>query len=111
MSNFVILEGRSVELVAVPSSTGARYSIDAAAQLAAVHPDMVRYYFRRGMLGTLGAGSEAEHSLDDDALYELRRIEHFRRRFGLNRRALLLLSRLLRDVERLEDEIRFHRSP
>lgn len=110
MSNFVIVGNRSVQLVGASRSGRVLHSLDDAAQLAEVHPELVRYYWRLGLFGPVPRESQPEPVFDDDALYELRRIEHYRRHYGVNRRALPLISRLLRDVERLEAEVRFRGS-
>lgn len=85
----------------------ATYSLEVAAEVAGVHPELARHYWKRGLVGSYRDGDEADPVFDDDALYELRRIEHYRRYFGVSRRALPLLCRLLREVARLEDEVRF----
>jgi DNA-binding transcriptional MerR regulator len=107
MSNFIILENRSFALTRADSPTRSTYSLADAAQVADVHPELVRYYVRLGLFGPARGSPESEPVFDDDAIYELRRIEHYRRHYGVNRRALPLISRLLREVARLEAEVRF----
>ena len=85
------------------------YSLEAAADLADIHPEMLRYYCRLGVLGEGLARSGAELIFDDDAIYELRRFEHYRRHHGVNRKTLRLLCDLWREVERLRSEVRFLR--
>jgi DNA-binding transcriptional MerR regulator len=70
---------------------------------------MLRYYCQLGLFGEARARPEAELVFDDDALYELRRFEHYRRHHGVNRQTLRLICDLWRDVERLEAELRFLR--
>ena len=96
-------------LVRVTEITPATYSLEAAAQLADVHPEMLRYYCRLGLFGHTLAEPGAEPIFDDDALYELRRFEHYRRHHGVKRRTLRLLCGLWREVDRLQKEIRFLR--
>ncbi|HEY4989517.1 MAG TPA: MerR family transcriptional regulator [Opitutaceae bacterium] len=110
MSNFIILTRHGN----VPGRHGdgrSTYTLEAAAELADVHPELVRYYLSQGVFGPLAAGEGQTPLFDEDAVYELRRIEHFRRHYGVHRRALPLISRLLRDVARLEAELRFRREP
>jgi DNA-binding transcriptional MerR regulator len=111
MSNFIIVGKHAI----VPSQQDGpgrpTYSLEAAAELADVHPQLVRYYWSRGLFVSVGAGDGGEPLFDEDGVYELRRIEHFRRHYGVHRRALPLISRLLRDVARLEAELRFRREP
>jgi DNA-binding transcriptional MerR regulator len=97
-------------LIGVTEAGPAVYSLEDAARLAGVHPEMLRYYCQLGLFGEARARPEAELVFDDDALYELRRFEHYRRRHGVNRQTLRLICDLWRDVERLEAELRFLRS-
>ena len=108
MNNFVILENRSIVIREPGRST---YSVDEAAALSDLHPELVRYYCRIGLFGPSRADAAWEPVFDDDAIYELRRIEHYRRHYGVSRRALPLISGLLHEVARLEAEVRFRRSP
>ena len=85
------------------------YSLEAAADLADIHPEMLRYYCRLGILGEVLARPGTELIFDDDAIYELRRFEHYRRHHGVNRKTLRLLCDLWREVERLRSEVRFLR--
>ena len=85
------------------------YSLEAAADLVDIHPEMLRYYCQLGILGEVFARPGTELIFDDDAIYELRRFEHYRRHHGVNRRTLRLLCDLWRDVERLRSEVRFLR--
>jgi len=111
MSNFLLLERRTLTLVPAPGARHASYSLEAVASLADVHPELLRYYCRRGLLGASYARTEADPVFDDDGLYELRRIEHYRRRYGVSRRALPLLCGLWREIGRLQGEVRFLRGP
>ncbi len=83
------------------------YTLAAAATVAGVPPEMLRYYVESGAVATV-TFVRGQARLDDDALYELRRIEHYRRYYGVNRRALPLIGTLLRELARLEAEVRFH---
>jgi DNA-binding transcriptional MerR regulator len=97
--------------IEIVEAASAAYPLDAAALMTGVHPEMLRYYCRLGLLGTRRAGTEREPTFDDNALYDIRRIEHYRRHHGVSRRALPLVFALLREVERLENEVRFLRGP
>ena len=100
----------SVTLVRVIEASPATYSLESAARLADVHPEMLRYYCRLGLFGEARARPEAEPVFDDDALFELRRFEHYRRDHGLNRKTLRLICGLWREIDRLQAEVRFLRS-
>lgn len=101
----------SLTLVHVTATGPTAYSLEAAARLAGVHPEMLRYYCRLGLFGEARAQPEAELIFDDDALYELRRFEHYRRHHRVDRTTLRLISGLRREVERLQRELRFLRGP
>ncbi len=107
MSNFVIVEKHTLVLAPGEASGRQVHSLGAASELAGVHPEMILYYCRLGLVDAVGGDARSEPVFDDDAIYELRRIEHFRRHYGVSRRALPLIHRLLRDVARLEAEVRF----
>lgn len=102
-------ETYSLALVHLTEARAATYTLESAASLAGVHPEMLRYYCRLGVFGEERARPTTEPIFDDDALYELRRFEHFRRRHGVNRKTLRLLCNLWREVERLRIEVRFLR--
>ena len=109
MSNFVLVEQQSLTVIKVTAGEGATYSLDTAAQLADVHPDLLRHYCQAGLLGEDRASTDKEQIFDDDALYELRRVEHYRRHHHVNLHVLPLVIGLLREVESLRDELRFNR--
>ena len=111
MTNFILYVNPVVTLVCVPAGTPVRYSLAAAAELTGVHPDLLRQYCRLGLLGADRAARKPEPTFDDNALYEIRRIEHCRRHHGVNLQALPLLCDLWREVERLQTELRFRRGP
>lgn len=111
MSEPVFSPTYALTLVHVIEAGPATYSLEAAARLAGVHPELLRYYCRLGLFGAARADPAAELSFDDDALYELRRFEHDRRHHGIDRKTLRLICGLRREVERLQVEIRFLRGP
>ncbi len=101
----------SLALVLVTGATRPMYSLEETARLADVHPEMLRYYCRLGLLGEDRARPEIDLVFDDDALFELRRFELYRRRHGVNRRTLRLICHLWRELEQLRAEVRFLRGP
>jgi DNA-binding transcriptional MerR regulator len=98
-------------VVRLPTAGAASHSLEAAARLAGLHPEMLRHYCRIGLLGEARAQPGDEPVFDDDAVFELRRFEHYRRHHGLDRRSLRLLCRLWREIEQLRAEVRFLRGP
>jgi len=111
MNEPAVSEQYSLMVIHVTESGPATYSMEDAARLGGVHPEMLRYYCRLGLFGEERARPEAELVFDDDSLYELRRIEQYRRHHGVDRKTLRLICGLQREVERLEAELRFLRGP
>ncbi len=98
-------------LITIREAAPATYALETAARLAGVHPEMLRYYCRIGLIGEARGEADAEPVFDDAGICELRRFEHYRRQHGLNRRTLRLIFELRREVERLQAELRFLRGP
>ena len=108
MSNF-ILQQRSLTVIELTDERRGAYSLDTAAQHAGIHPDLLRYYCRAGLLGDARFQSEAEPVFDDAAIYELRRIEHYRRHLGVNLSALPVVLGMVREIEMLRSDLQFRR--
>jgi DNA-binding transcriptional MerR regulator len=109
VSDFILIQQQTVALSQVQFGQQT-YSLDEAAVHADVHPDLIRYYCRSGLLGEDRVLLESQPVFDDQALYDLRMVEHYRRHHGVNFRALPLVCRLLREIEGLHAELRFLRS-
>ena len=100
----------SLILVRTDEKRPAMHSLETAAALAGVHPEMLRHYCQLGLFGEARAQPDEELVFDDDALYELRRFEHYRLKQGVNRKTLRLICGLWREVDRLQTELRYLRS-
>ena len=87
------------------------HNLEEAARMAGIHPELLRHYCRLGILGRSTATQEPEPVFDDDSLFELFRFENYRRHHGLDRRTAKLICNLLREIERLQAELRFQRGP
>ncbi|AKC81678.1 hypothetical protein IMCC26134_00800 [Verrucomicrobia bacterium IMCC26134] len=94
----------------LPVHAPATYSLSVAATQCGVHPALVLHYCRIGLLGPALAQPDGEPVFNDDTLFELRRVEHYRRHHGIERRTLRLLCSLWHDVDRLETELRILRA-
>jgi DNA-binding transcriptional MerR regulator len=110
MNNTGFAEENSLTLICVTEANPSTYSLEAAASLAGIHPEMLRYYCRLGLCGEVRARPETELIFDDDAIYQLRRFEHYRRNNRVSRKTLRLIFSLWRDIELLQTELRFLRS-
>jgi DNA-binding transcriptional MerR regulator len=107
MSKSAVVERYSLMIVRVAETGPATYSLDFAARLAGVHPEILRYYCRLGLFGERRAQPGAELVFDDGALLELRRFERYRLHHRVDRKTLRLICSLKREVERLQAELRF----
>ena len=87
------------------------YSLQTASRLTGVHPDLVEYYCHLGLVN--GISEQPNHGLvfEPSALEEIRRLEHYRRNLGVQRRALLLICELWREAERRGLRLNFLRVP
>jgi hypothetical protein len=106
-TNFTFYANPTLALVCIPSSTSALYSIDEAAQLTGVHAELLRYFSRTGLINSHQGYLRTDLFFDEDALHEIRRIEHYRQTLGIGLRALPLICELRRAGERLQIELRF----
>ena len=99
----------ALALVPAPSTGPSTYSLEQAAQLGGVHPELLRHYCRIGLFTQVPPRSGVEPIFDDGTLYELRRLEHYRRHHGVSRRTLRVMCALWREIETLQSELRLLR--
>lgn len=111
VTTFAFYVNPALALVCIPVDAPVRFSLETAADLTGVHPEMLRYYCRRGLLGPHRAEREREPTFDEEAIHEVRRIEHYRRHLAVSRQALPLVCELRREAERQHIEIHFLRCP
>jgi len=104
-ANFTFHVNPTLTLVCLPADAVALFPLAIAADLTGVHPQMLRYYCRLGLLGADRAEDEREPTFDEEALHEVRRIERYRRDLAVSRRALPLVCELRREAERQHIEI------
>ncbi len=106
MINFIFYENPEVAIVCLPPGAPALYSLEAAADLTGVHPGMLLHYCQLGLLSVDRPRPGEDPVLDDNALSEVRRIEHYRRQNGINLQALPLICELWREIDQLRNELR-----
>ena len=111
MTNLILYTEPASHTIALVAITPRLYTLEAAAHHTGIHSDMLRHYCSLGLVDSEMKLVEGEPMFDDEALYRLRRIEHYRRHHGVNLQALPLLCALERKVDRLERELRFLRGP
>ena len=108
MSDFILVSHESVT-VEFSASSDASHSLDEAAQLAGIDPHLLRKYCDLGLLGESRVQADTEPVFDDAALYEIRRIEHYRLSLKVDLHALPVVYGLVQEVERLRAEVRMLR--
>ena len=96
----------ALALVRPPATGPSSYSLEQAAHLGGVHPELLRHYCRIGLFSKAPSRVGAEPIFDDGTLYELRRLEHYRRHHGVSRRTLRVMCALWREIETLQSELR-----
>ena len=111
MKPSVVSPASALTVVHIARGRPVTYSLETAATLSGLHPEMLRYYCRLGLIGDTRARSSNDPSFDDDAIYELRRLETYRRHHHVDRQTLRLICGLRREIERLQAEVRFLRGP
>jgi DNA-binding transcriptional MerR regulator len=105
MTNFIFYVNPELTLACLPPGAPALYSLEVAAHLTGLPPEMLRHYCRLGLLDAWLEETDVEPTFDDHALDEVRRIEHCRRHHGVNLQALPLICGLWREVDRLQGEL------
>jgi DNA-binding transcriptional MerR regulator len=78
-----------------------------AAEITHTPRHLIAVYCRHGLVAPVGEPEDSGWTFDDEAIHKLRRLEFLRAQYGMNLSGLQLVSELLRDVERLRDEVRF----
>jgi DNA-binding transcriptional MerR regulator len=92
------------------SRPGVLYSLEAVVHLTGVPRRSVLVYCKSGLVQPAGDTQASEFMFDDEAIYRIRRVEHLRSVHGINLAGIRMIFDLMREVERLENEMRFLRS-
>ena len=85
------------------------YTLEAAASLTQLPRRLIAVYFRHGLVSPVMDPACSGWYFNDEAIRILRRIENLRTAYGLNLVGLKLIVDLLTEVERLREELKFHR--
>jgi DNA-binding transcriptional MerR regulator len=91
----------------VEHSMDAIYTIEAIADLAQVPRRLIVLYYKQGLVVPAEKSPESGWYFDDRAIHVVRRIEYLRRACGMNLRGIKLMMDLMKEVERLREEVRF----
>jgi MerR family transcriptional regulator, heat shock protein HspR len=94
-----------VRLRMVSPSTESPYSLEELARLGGVSPALVQRYFDEGLIEAVAGNQHTSWFFDDNALFELRRIQRLRHELGVNIAGIAVIRELQRQIEELEAEI------
>lgn len=88
---------------------GLLYNLDGAVHLTGVSRRSVLLYCRAGLVRAREDPEIGALAFDDEAIYTIRRVEYLRAERGINLEGVRMIFDLLREVRRLEHEMRFLR--
>ena len=94
-----------IRLRIVSPSNQAPYSLEELARVAGVSPALVQRYFDEGLLEPVAGNPRTAWFFDDNALFELRRIQRLRRELGVNIAGVAVIHDLLRQIDELKAEL------
>ncbi len=102
-------ENRMEGLQVNEPSPGVLYSLDAVVHLTGVSRRSILVYCKSGLVRTSGDPQQGEFTFDDEAIYRIRRVETLRLVHGVNLAGIRMIFDLMSELQRLENEMRFHR--
>ena len=91
------------------SRPDAVYTLETAAHLAQVTRRAILVYYKHGLISPAMDPREAGYYFDNEAIRALQRIEFLRNDCGINLRGTRIIMKLMDEVERLQNELRFRR--
>lgn len=94
-----------IRLRIVSPSNEAPYTIEDLARRAGVSPTLVQRYLEEGLLAPIAGNARTSWFFDDNALFELRRIQRLRRELGVNLAGVAVIHELLQQIDELKTEI------
>ena len=94
-----------IRLRIVSPSNQSPYSLEELARLGGVPPALVQRYLDEGLLEPVADNLRTPWLFDDNALFELRRIERLRRELGVNIAGVAVIRDLLRQIDDLKGEL------
>ena len=94
-----------VRLRIVTPSTQAPYTLEELARLGGVSPALVQRYLDEGLIEPTAGNARTSWFFDDNALFELRRIQRLRRELGVNIAGIAIIRELQRQLDELKAEL------
>lgn len=94
-----------IQLHIVSPSNQAPYSLEELARLAGTSPALAQRYLDEGLLEPVAGNARTSWFFDDNALFELRRIQRLRRELGVNIAGVAVIHELQRQIDELKAEL------
>ena len=95
-----------VQITLLNPEAGQLYDLRAAARYSTIDAQGIQEYCREGLVRVAEYKDDGEPLFDEDAIYWLRRIQNLRGGMRLEGPALRVVLDLMREVERLQQELR-----
>ncbi|MGZ8900948.1 MAG: chaperone modulator CbpM [Limisphaerales bacterium] len=89
---------------------GVLYNLEGVVHLTGVSRRSILLYCKSGLVRAMEDPEIGALAFDDEAIYTIRRVEYLRAHRGINLDGIRMIFDLLREVRRLEHEMRFLRS-
>src|SRR6185503_15386276 len=94
-----------IRLRIVSPSNQSPYTLEELARLGGVPPALAQRYVDEGLLEPVAGHPRTAWFFDDNALFELRRIERLRHELGVNIAGVAVIRDLLRQIDELKAEL------
>jgi len=94
-----------IRLHMVSPSNQAPYALEELARLGGVSPALVQRYMDEGLIDPIAGNVRTSFFFDDNALFELRRIQRLRRELGVNIAGVAVIHELQRQIDELKAEL------
>jgi DNA-binding transcriptional MerR regulator len=94
-----------VQLHIVSPTNQSPYSLEELARLSGVSPALVQRYLDEGLIAPIAGNARTSWFFDDNALFELRRIQRLRRELGVNIAGVAVIHDLLRQIDELKAQL------
>jgi DNA-binding transcriptional MerR regulator len=94
-----------IRLHMVSPSNQAPYTLEELARLGGVSPALVQRYVDEGLIDPIAGNVRTSFFFDDNALFELRRIQRLRRELGVNIAGVAVIHELQRQIDELKTEL------
>ena len=96
-------------LVVVSEDPECQFSLERAAELSGMHPEMILEFTRAEIVRTVGENPDGSPRFDESEILRLRQIEYLRTDEGVSLRTIRYILSILDRLEAAEHELRLLR--